>query len=389
MSAFPDTPSDLLDWYAANGRAVDPQTFLPRREYADYLRDRLSDGADDRLRVVTGPVGDVVPTGGGYEVLTEGEQPTEADAVVLAYGNSAPSALTVDGDALPDASWHVANPWDLTWIDRLPEDAVVLLVGSGLTAIDTAITVLEGGPGRRVVMTSRHGLLPEGHVQQQSTAWVSRVPDGPLTADQLKAFFDDQVEAARRQDVDWRAVVDGLRAPTQSIWLRLDLDERRRFLSRYARLWEVRRHRMAPEIAARLSGYRRDGRLRLATGGITSLSPRNGSVQVRLGEEPEQVEVDAVVNCTGPQTDITRSQNPLLQNLRERSLIAPDALRLGLSCRTTGEVLDEAGEVVPQMYAVGPPRKGTLYESTAIPEIRAQAAEVARALTAQRSVPRA
>jgi uncharacterized NAD(P)/FAD-binding protein YdhS len=389
MSAFPDTPSDLIDWYRATGRAIDPQAFLPRREYADYLRDRLADVADDRLRVVVGRVDDVVPTGGRYEVHSAGVEPTEADAVVLAYGNSAPSPLTVDGDALPEATWHVPDPWDLTWIERLPEDAVVALVGTGLTAIDTAITVLEGAPGRRVVMTSRHGLLPEAHVEQQSTAWVSRVPEGPLTADRLAAFFDDQVAAARRQDVDWRAVVDGLRAPTQSIWLRLDLDERRRFLSRYARQWEVRRHRMAAEIAARLDGYRRDGRLRLTTGGITALSARRGSCQVRFGADEQQVRVDAVVNCTGPQTDITRSRNPLLRNLRERSLVAPDALRLGLSCRPTGEVLDETGAVVPRVYAVGPPRKGTLYESTAIPEIRAQAAAVARALTAQESVPRA
>jgi hypothetical protein len=40
------------------------------------------------------------------------------------------------------------------------------------------------------------------------------------------------------------------------------------------------------------------------------------------------------------------------------------------------------------VYAVGPPRKGTPYESTAIPEIRAAAA-VARALTSQEPVPRA
>src|SRR6478609_2752195 len=269
MSAFPDTPSDLIDWYRATGRTIDPTAFLPRCEYAAYLRDRLADVADGRLHVATGRVSDVVPTGSGYQVVSEDSTSTDADAVVLAYGNSAPSALTVDGDELPPAPWHVDNPWDLTWIEQLAHDGVVVLVGSGLTAIDTAITVLEDQPERRVVMVSRHGLLPEAHVEQQSTAWVSAVPEGPLTADQLATFFDDQVAAARHQGVDWRAVVDGLRAPTQGIWLRLDLDERRRFLARYARHWEVRRHRMAPEVAARLEGYRTDGRLRLVAGGVT------------------------------------------------------------------------------------------------------------------------
>ena len=44
-----------------------------------------------------------------------------------------------------------------------------------------------------------------------------------------------------------------------------------------------------------------------------------------------------------------------------------------------GVLLDPHGQPVPGMYAVGPPRKGVLWESTAIPEIRAQAAVVARA----------
>ena len=63
--------------------------------------------------------------------------------------------------------------------------------------------------------------------------------------------------------------------------------------------------------------------------------------------------------------------------MRERGLLSPDPLQLGLAGTPEGELLDEEGRIVPGLYAVGPPRKGTLYESTAIPEIRSQAAEVA------------
>ena len=60
----------------------------------------------------------------------------------------------------------------------------------------------------------------------------------------------------------------------------------------------------------------------------------------------------------------------------------PDSLRLGLDSTVTGGVVGDDGRVVPGLYAVGPPRKGTLWESTAVPEIRTQAAEVAREVTA-------
>ena len=384
MSAFPDLPGDLLEWAASEGIRLAPTDFLPRRDYARYLRARLGDvtaASGERLRVVGATVGDVRRTGSGFRVEAAGTL-EEYDAVVLAYGNAAPSALAISGEPLPAAPWHVADPWNLAWIDALAPDATVVLVGTGLTAVDTAITVLEDAPGRRVVMVSRHGLLPKPHIDDQSTAWVSSVPAGPLTADGIASFVCDQLAAAARRGVDWHWVVDGLRAPTQSIWARLPVAERRVFLARHAREWEIRRHRMAPEIAARIAAHQSSGRLQILGGGLSDVTPAGDWVQVGvpgLGT----VLADAIVNCTGPLADISRSGNPLLERLLERGLIRPDELRLGVDCTPSGEVLDASGGVVPGLLAVGPPRRGVLYETTAIPEIRAQAADVAMLLTAR------
>jgi uncharacterized NAD(P)/FAD-binding protein YdhS len=369
MSAYADVPSDLLDWARRAGRDPDPLGFLPRMEFSAYLQDTLADVADHRLTISAGRVDDVVRGGAGFELHTRDRVAT-ADAVVLAYGNQVPQALSVGGVDLAGLPGYLPNPWDLAAIRALPGDASVVVVGTGLTAIDTAITLLEEAPRRRAVMVSRHGLLPHAHIAQQSTAWVSKVPVGPLTADGIASYVRGQVESARAHGVDWRNVVDGLRPATQSIWARLDDEERRRFLSTYARDWEIRRHRMAPEVAERILGYRRDGRLSIEDGGL---------VDAHLAG------ADAVVNCTGPLTDISRSDDPLLQALQDRGLVRPDPLRLGLDSTPEGRVVGADGVPVPGLYAVGPPRKGTLWESTAIPEIRAQAAEVAR-LVQQASV---
>ncbi len=384
MSAWADVPSDLLEWAARTGRDVDPQGFLPRRDYAAYLQDTLASVADHRLTVRAGRVDDIVPIpGGGYE-LRSADTFSVADTVVLAYGNQEPRALVVDGDTLPPAPWYLPNPWNLAGLHLLPGDATAVVVGTGLTAIDTAITFLEEHASRRVVMTSRHGLLPFPHVGQQSTAWVSPTVEAPVTSAGLAAFFGEQVAAAEAQGVDWRAVVDGLRPQTQAIWQGMSLDERRRFLATHARHWEVRRHRMAPEVADRLEAYQAEGRLVVLSGGIARVVDRGRRCEVHIGQVGAPVPADALVNCTGPSPDITRSGDPLLLALRERGLAAPDALRLGLATTADGGLLDAEGHPVPGMYAVGPPRKGVLWESTAIPEIRAQAAAVARAQLAGR-----
>lgn len=386
MSAFPDVPSDLIDWARRTGRSDDPLAFLSRLDYATYLQDRLARVADHRLRICAGRVDDVVPTREGYDVRTS-EVTSRADSVVLAYGNQRPRPLVLDGDDLPPASWHLSDPWDLGALRLLPDDATIVVVGTGLTAVDTVITLLEDGPRRRVVMVSRQGRLPEAHVEQQSTAWVQPVPEGALTADLLAEHVRDQVRAAAAQGVDWRPVVDGLRAATTSLWQRLPLAERRRFLDVHAREWEVRRHRMAPEVADRLRAYQADGRLSVLPGGLASVADRGTHCLVEVGGIPTPITAQAVVNCTGPSTDITRSQDALLLALRERGLVTPDPLRLGVDTLDGGELVGETGRAVPGLYAVGPPRKGTLWESTAIPEIRAQAAAVADGVIARAALP--
>lgn len=380
MSAYADVPSDFLDWGRRVGLDFDPLAFLPRTEYAHYLQDTLAAVADHRLTISAGRVDDVVQVPGGFDLRTR-DRVTRAGTVVLAYGNQAPQTLVAGGAGgtdLADLPGHLADPWDLAAVRALPDDAVVLLVGSGLTAIDLAITLLEDSPRRTAIMVSRHGLLPHTHIEQQSTGWVSPLPAGHLTADSLAEFVLGQVQTARGHGVNWRNVLDGLRPHTQLFWQRLDLTERRKFLATYARHWEIRRHRMAPAVYDRINDYRKFGRLKILGGGIEGADTRAGRAVLRLAGADHAV--DAIVNCTGPSTDLTRSTDPLLRSLQHRGLIAPDPLRLGLAATPDGQVKDSAGDVVDGLYAVGPPRKGILWESTAIPEIRTQAAQVARAV---------
>jgi uncharacterized NAD(P)/FAD-binding protein YdhS len=383
MSAFPDIPSHLVEWARRTGRQPDAQGFLPRLDYAIYLRETLDRLRDDRFGFRAERVDDVVPVDGGFELRTSGGRVTRAASVVLANGNQRPAPLTIGGIQLPASRWHLTDPWDLDRLTALPRDAVVVLVGTGLTAVDAAVTLLGDAPDRRVVMVSRHGLLPRAHVEQSSTAWLSPVPTGPVTADQLADLLREQMAEARLLGVDWRAVVDGLRAPSQGLWQRLDLAERRRFLQLYAREWEVRRHRMATEVAARLTRYRDDGRLQVVGGGIAAVTEHGARCELELPALPDSLFADAVVNCSGPLSDVSMSPDPLLRALVGRGLVTPDPLRLGVACTQDGEVLDVSSQVVAGLYVVGPPRKGTLYETTAIPEIRGQAATLAQRLPEQ------
>src|SRR5690606_25359129 len=52
----------------------------------------------------------------------------------------------------------------------------------------------------------------------------------------------------------------------------------------------------------------------------------------------------------------------------------------GLTVSPDGALIDAEGRVSDSLFTLGPPRKGTLWETTAVPEIRVQAQQLAERL---------
>jgi len=92
--------------------------------------------------------------------------------------------------------------------------------------------------------------------------------------------------------------------------------------------------------------------------------------------------VAKVINCTGPRTDYSKYQHPLLINLLARGLIDHDPLALGINALPTGEVLRYRAGPTGWLFTLGAPLKGVLWEATAVPEIRVHAASLAERLVA-------
>ncbi|HRI41951.1 MAG TPA: hydroxyacylglutathione hydrolase, partial [Bacteroidia bacterium] len=94
----------------------------------------------------------------------------------------------------------------------------------------------------------------------------------------------------------------------------------------------------------------------------------------------ETLRVDRVINGTGPQPDIRKVASPLLQRLTDRGLIVPHELNLGIEATADGRIIDSDGNAQADFLTLGTLLRGALWESTAVPELRVQAAGVARHL---------
>lgn len=377
MSAYPDDPGHFVRWLEARGQGDAAAAFVPRLTYGDYLAEQLAaarTAAPHRLRIVEGDVADLDPAGA---TLASGQR-IAADASVLAVGNLPPHPPPgIDPAALDDA--YIGDPWDPRVPHGLGADDVVLVLGTGLTMVDVVLLLDASGFQGRIVALSRRGLLPRRH-DPPGASW-QRIAERP----QLAA--SDLVASVRRRGtgIGWRNAVDELRPFTQDMWRNADAVERDRFLRHLRPWWDVHRHRLAPEVHARMIALIDAGRLHIGAGKILDAHRTTDGATVRWrprGADTErELAVTRIVNATGPQGDLARTGDPLLAHLRDRGVIRPDSAHLGIDVDPSAAIIDRSGETSPWLAALGPMTRGAFWEIVAVPDIRQQAWTLARRLS--------
>jgi hydroxyacylglutathione hydrolase len=190
------------------------------------------------------------------------------------------------------------------------------------------------------------------------------------------------LRAAIRGGAEWRAAIDSLRETTNELWLRLPIEEKKRFRQHLQRRWEVVRHRMAPPIADVIESELRNGTLEIREGHLKTVdaSPAGARITVRAHDDTESFYAGRVINCTGPSMNYRRIPSTLLQNMFDRGLVTSGPLGTGFHCSQDGAVIDARGHASEIIFNLGPGRLGDLIESIAVPEIRQQAVELASML---------
>lgn len=377
MSAFPDDHHSFLRWIGQSGEEQ-ANRFVPRLSYGLYLRDLLLKSLADAghaAQVVTAEARSACFENGRVTLELDRGEPVVARGLVLALGNFPPAVHPALAH-LPQQSC-VADPWSPAALAGAQGLEHVLLVGTGLTAADMILSLDKAGFRGRITAMSRRGLRPHAHAPMGPA--VSPVP----APDARGAALVRHVRQ-RAGLVGWRAAVDEQRPHTQNLWRRHDHAAQRRFLRHLRPYWDIHRHRLAPDVAARLAQLEAEGRLRFVAGKIVVAEASEEGLAVHYrprGEETVQrLEVSRIINCTGPQGDLTRSEAPLLRDLLAQRRVRADAHRIGLDVDHLGRVRDGGGEAQDRLFAVGPLTKGEAWEIVAVPDIRRQVWNLARFL---------
>ena len=369
MSAFPDDRGHFLRWMGfSSGEQFN--RFVPRLAYGQYLREQLVAAiasATGRIRIVSDTAVGVDLSGDLPVVRFVREPAQKAAAVILATGNLAPR---LPSSLQPLSHTRViADPWQLGALDTIDPALRVLLIGTGLTAIDVIVSLAARGHAGSLVAVSRRGLLPLTH------AAAGPVVEPVACPDQTGAGLVRLVRRRARQ-IGWRAAVDELRPHMQALWRAHSITGQKRLLRHLRPFWDVHRHRLAPAVAEQIDRLVANGQLRVLGGAIEHAVEAGGSVEIAIRprgtDDRLKIDADLIINCTGPEGDIARADSLLLRNLLEAGQACSDVHKLGLQVDEHLRLVDNIGKPQSALYAVGPLTRGGIWEMMAVPDIRVQ-----------------
>ncbi len=365
MSIYSDDSEHFVRWLGERARGAD---FVGRRTYGEYVgamaANAFAQPGFERVRervaaVRRQPRGD-------FSIETESGRRLSARSVLLATGNALPN-----DDFLPAAMrvhpGYVADPW------RFDYGAVggqVLIVGSGLSALDVMVALKANGHRGTVTVVSRRGRYPEVHANVERLDVIPALDTRGARA--LLRCLRRHIDDAAQRGFDWRAVVDALRPESEAIWRRLSRLEQLRFERHLRSHWDRHRHRMPPQVDAVRREYRQSGRLRTYAGKVSRMERGTVTIALSAGGST-QMQPDWIVNCAGLGRASALKKDPLLGAMLSDGTLSLEPSGLGVRAAWDLVAIDAAGRRVSGLWIVGSPIRGSRFEATAVPELRAMA----------------
>jgi len=375
MSVFVDEPVHFVNWLTQQQLPFSSQDFVPRTIYGLYVLSTFNELKESNATVkITCLAEEVIAINkNGDDYLISAKEDYRAQQVVLAFGNFLPAHPRSIHTDFQQSHRYFQNAFSSQVVKYAINQESVLIVGSGLTMIDVVLSLKKHEYTGKITAISPHGYLPQAHIENPLPATVLYINDQQTyTLLQLFSLVNQRLKFARANQLSVHSVIDALRPHLQRLWLGFSLEDKQQFLRHLRHKWGVARHRAASQSMQVVNELLNTNQLELIRGRVNDITSNETGFDIQYSnrqQEFNRLKTSVLINCTGPESNFEKVEFPLIKQLLQAKIICTDALKYGIEASVNGEI-------APNLYTIGPPLKGILWESTAVPEIRVQAQQL-------------
>jgi uncharacterized NAD(P)/FAD-binding protein YdhS len=400
MSAFDSEPDHFLNWVMEQDefkhvdRSLVAGAFLPRHYFGNYLSNvwyKNQTSTNGCIKIVHDEVIKLDSDSEAIQLTTANGQELKVDYCVIANGNSLPRNPGIPNMDFYSGKNYFQNPWTINSVQHVDAAKPVLIIGNGLTMVDTVIGLLEQGFDNTIYSLSPNGfnILPHRHPGMKYTGLTDELKKtNDITLLNLLKLVNKHVKLVRSYGISAEPVIDSLRPYTQVIWMSFTQAEKRLFISKLRHLWGVARHRIPLHMHDMLQQMRIDRKLNIVAGKLKDIVEINNDVHVYFynhkKKQEEEIIVSRIINCTGPESNIENLGEHFLNQCLHKGIIEQDALKLGINAHpATFEIIGSDKKINPRLFTLGSNLRGVIWESTAVGELRKQAEQLAQTIASR------
>ena len=375
MSVFTDEPDHFVKWLELHYPEYTATDFVPRNLFGVYVTDTYQALKESNKHLlITCKAEEVTAIDrieNTYRIHAKGTD--EVHKIILALGNFLPANPPSRSNVFTQSTRYFRDAFHEGVIPCALAATSLTIIGAGLTMLDIVVALEASHYKGKITIISPHGYLPQAHTQLPEAPLVFSEPGHTYTLGQLYSRVKSRLKLAIQNGLNPQRVIDGMRPHLQEWWLRFTFEEKKRFLRHLRHKWGVARHRAPLPTIGVIKQMLQNQQLTVIKGRIFTIETDEEGFTVSYsgkGKTGASFKTEVLINCTGPEPDITKTESPLLKQLINNGLISSDELGYGIRAHRTGKISEN-------IYTIGPPLKGLLWESTAVPEIRLQAKELA------------
>ena len=383
MSAFPAIPSDFVDWLIKENifpfKTSDEITdsFVSRELYGYYLDHIWQNILQIHGARITEVINEVITISHRIDTFTIETKTKEYEVqyCVLATGNEKPRNPLLSDTAFISSQNYHQNPWAIP-IEKIHNSRPILIIGTGLTMVDTIQLLRKNLKNGIVYCISPHGfkILPHENSIILYDDILEKIQLSGRLADLLAQFNTAKKEIKKRKGT-LDALINYFRPITGIIWQGFTPYEKNFFLEHLRHKWGVARHRIPPISFQQINKEIQDKKLNINAGKIKEIIENESGLNVRYFDNAQNKElsltVSCIINCTGPEGDVSKMKHGLLLNLLKKGIIAPGPSNLGVQVSVNDMRIKNTRNIT-KLYAIGNLLRGELWESTAVNELRSQ-----------------
>ena len=383
MSVFVDEPEHFVSWLSKNNFLYSATDFVPRSIYGNYvlsvfneLKHSVCHGATAiTIKQFAEEVKSIRQE--SEEFIISATQNHRVQQVVLGFGNFLPTHPQSISKEFIVSEAYYQNVFSEKLFQNSSNYQSITILGSGLTMVDVVLSLNKHHYHGDITVISPHGYLPQAHFENPLPSIPSFINEREhYTLLQTVHLVNTQLKSAKANQLHIYSMIDALRPHVQRLWMGFSLEDKKQFLRHLRHKWCVARHRAPSQSIQILNEYVKSQQLVVLKGRIYDIHVNADGFDIHYSTKQNHInsfKTQLLINCTGPEANFEKMDIPLIKQLLKDGIIEPDALRYGLKSMPNGQIINN-------LYTIGPPLKGILWESTAVPEIRLQAKQLAEML---------